>query len=60
MTFMEEHVVEWCSIMLSTEVFQSYSSIVSPNEAVTYRKMADEPDFELSADTRDYYALKRK
>ena len=57
---MEEHVVEWRSILLNTEVFLSYSSIVSPNESVASRRKPDDPEFELSADTRDYYSLKKK
>jgi hypothetical protein len=36
--FMECELVEWVNLMLSCNVFQSYSSIVTPNETIEQRK----------------------
>lgn len=35
---MESELVEWVNLMLSCGAFQSYSSIVTPYEAIEYKK----------------------
>ena len=34
---MESELVEWVNLMLTSEVFQSYTSIVTPNEVQDLR-----------------------
>jgi len=36
---MDEELTEWVSLMLDLKVFQSYSSIVSPNEPTAVREI---------------------
>lgn len=36
--FMENELVEWVSLMLECGAFQSYSSIVTPNESQEFKK----------------------
>lgn len=38
--FMENELVEWVSLMLQCGAFQSYSSIVTPNESQEFKKKA--------------------
>jgi hypothetical protein len=39
--FMESELVEWVGLMLQCGAFQSYSSIVTPNEAQEFRRRTD-------------------
>ena len=60
--FMETELVEWVSLMLQCGAFQSYSSIVTPNESQEFKKKKTDGKKELSKinEGQNYLQLQKR
>jgi len=62
---MDCNLVEWVNLLLTTEVFQSYSCIVTPNEVQETRPRPTvitgvEPKKDRNQEGLNYYKLKKR